>query len=108
MRRRLFGQNFNENFEFENIVKAIYQLTASITGTAIGPTAAPLINGAAHGEILKEMKAAEERKREAEQRDAKRKLGELKRVEAGGGEEPLQQFPIPWALTILIVWIAFR
>ncbi|KAL3120686.1 hypothetical protein niasHT_007978 [Heterodera trifolii] len=86
-------------------MRAIYHLTAAMAGTAVGSAATPMINGAVRGELLVE---EEMRRREEERRDAQKALEKLKKeaqkaAERGGGEPP-QQFPIPWALVILLMW----
>uniref|UniRef100_A0A183BT58 Ion_trans_2 domain-containing protein n=1 Tax=Globodera pallida TaxID=36090 RepID=A0A183BT58_GLOPA len=85
-------------------MRAIYHITAAMAGTAVGSAATPLINGAARGELLREEEA---KQREAERRNAQKALEKLKkdsqRAQEKGEEKP-RQFPIPWALTILIVW----
>lgn len=82
-----------------------------MAGTGIGPAVTPLLNGAARGEVVKEG----ELRRERERLQAKKELEKLQKEGAdqkgadrkGADQQLPQQFPIPWALTILIVWILF-
>uniref|UniRef100_A0A1I8BJN4 Ion channel n=1 Tax=Meloidogyne hapla TaxID=6305 RepID=A0A1I8BJN4_MELHA len=74
-------------------MKAIYHMTTSLASTAVGPIALQILNSN-NNPMLEEEKL-----------EAKRKA-EIKALsKASKGEK--KSFPIPWALTILIVWILF-
>uniref|UniRef100_A0A915MAZ8 Potassium channel domain-containing protein n=1 Tax=Meloidogyne javanica TaxID=6303 RepID=A0A915MAZ8_MELJA len=70
-------------------MKAIYHMTTSLASTAVGPLALQILNA----------------NNEEEKLEAKRKAEIKALAKASKGEK--KSFPIPWALTILIVWILF-
>nr|CAD2205463.1 unnamed protein product [Meloidogyne enterolobii] len=70
-------------------MKAIYHMTTSLASTAVGPLALQILSA----------------NNEEEKLEAKRKAEIKALAKASKGEK--KSFPIPWALTILIVWILF-
>lgn len=64
-------------------------MTTSLASTAVGPLALQILNA----------------NNEEEKLEAKRKAEIKALAKASKGEK--KSFPIPWALTILIVWILF-